>query len=169
MENILSEFSTKELKIKLTNEKLFINTTTSNETIALRSINGIGTVDLVDIYNQELTKWKEEGLKSKDSKTYAYILFVIGGIFIISSISSGDRDVLFGNSVLAFVFFAVGYYFYRKKGSVGKKPNLLSSLRIMMSGGNRDFKFDKTSSNSADIADFVAKVESTLTAFHKNN
>jgi hypothetical protein len=168
MENILSEFSTKELKIKLTNEKLFINTTTSNETIALRSINGIGTVDLVDEYNQELTKWKEQGLKSKDSKTYAYILFVIGGMIVISSILNGDRNSSGGSdssggSVLGFVFFAVGYYFYRKK------PNLLSSLRIMMSGGNRDFKFDKTSSNSSDIADFVAKVESTLTAFHKNN
>jgi len=38
-----------------------------------------------------------------------------------------------------------------------------------MNGGNRDFKFDKSSSDANKIAEFVAKVEETLTAYHKNN
>ncbi len=39
----------------------------------------------------------------------------------------------------------------------------------MMSGGNRDFMFDKADTNSNSVAEFVAKVENTLTAFHKKN
>jgi hypothetical protein len=48
-------------------------------------------------------------------------------------------------------------------------PTLKSAVRIMMSGGNRDFTFDKADANSNNIAEFVAKVENTLTAFHKKN
>jgi hypothetical protein len=39
----------------------------------------------------------------------------------------------------------------------------------MMSGGNRDFKFDNTGVKSGNVAEFVASVESTLTAYQKNN
>ncbi len=49
------------------------------------------------------------------------------------------------------------------------EPILMSAVRIMMSGGNRDFKFDKTGVKSGNVAEFVTKVESTLTAYHKNN
>ena len=35
----------------------------------------------------------------------------------------------------------------------------------MMAGGNRDFMFDKAHSNSMEVAEFVAKVEDTLTAY----
>lgn len=45
----------------------------------------------------------------------------------------------------------------------------MSAVRVMMSGGNRDFQFDKAGIQSGNIAEFVAKVESTLTAYHKNN
>jgi hypothetical protein len=38
----------------------------------------------------------------------------------------------------------------------------------MMSGGNRDFQFDKMGIKSGNIAEFVALVESTLTSYHKN-
>ena len=48
MENILSQFNADNLDIKLTSEKLFINTAASSEAFALRSVNGIGVVDLVD-------------------------------------------------------------------------------------------------------------------------
>lgn len=49
------------------------------------------------------------------------------------------------------------------------EPKLMSAVRIMMSGGNRDFQFDKTGIKSGNVAEFVAKVESTLTSYHKNN
>ncbi len=59
MENILSQFNTDNLDIKLTSEKLFINTVASNETFALRSVNGVGVIDLIDDYNKALTIWKK--------------------------------------------------------------------------------------------------------------
>ena len=49
------------------------------------------------------------------------------------------------------------------------EPKLMSVVRIMMSGGSRDFQFEKTGIKSGNVSDFVAKVESTLTAYHKNN
>ena len=168
MENILSEFSAGTLDLKLTDEKIIIKSITSSETFALRSINGIGILDLVDKYNAELTIWNEEKEKEKDSKRYANILFVIGGILMFLSVLGGKGNS--GGAVVGLVFLSVGLYFNKKKHSdVVKKPVLLSCVRIMMNGGNRDFKFDKTSSKSSDIADFIAKVESTLTAYHKNN
>lgn len=157
MESTLTAFSSSNLNIKLTDEKLFINTSTSSEAFALRSINGIGVIDLVDEYNKKLTDWK--------SKSYLpYVFFALG--FCILSVGLTDKD---SNHAAAFLtaigFGAVGYYFFNnfKKN----KPTLQSAVRIMMSGGNRDFSFDKAGVKSEDIAQFVAKVESTLTAYNK--
>lgn len=62
----------------------------------------------------------------------------------------------------------IGGYILLDK-SKKEKPNLMSAVRIIMSGGNRDFQFDKTGIKSGDVAELVAKVELTLTAYHKNN
>ena len=45
MEKDLHELNVDGLNMKLTSEKLFVNSNTSNETFALRSVNGIGIVD----------------------------------------------------------------------------------------------------------------------------
>jgi hypothetical protein len=158
MENLLSQFKTSDLEIKLTNEKLFINTVSSNETFALRSVNGIGVVDLVDDYNKALTLWK-----SKREKEIA--IYVTGGIFVLVGLFSLSLFIEF--AILLFISGALLFLL----GSVQKniKPTLMSAVRIMMSGGNRDFQFDKTSVSSDKIAEFVAEVESTLTSYHKNN
>ena len=37
----------------------------------------------------------------------------------------------------------------------------------MLSGGDREFQFDKKASNAGDVADFCNKVEDTLTAYNK--
>ena len=157
MENILSQFNAENLEIKLTSEKLFINTITSNETFALRSVNGVGVIDLVDDYNQALTIWK----KKSDSLV---ALFIFGGLCLIAGIASGEEGspgIMLGTAMIA-------YGFYLLNQSI-KKPSLMSAVRIMMSGGNRDFQFDKTGIKSGNIAEFVANVESTLTSYHKNN
>jgi hypothetical protein len=39
----------------------------------------------------------------------------------------------------------------------------------MMSSGNRDFAFYKSSKVSEAVAGFVVEVEKSLTAYHKNN
>jgi hypothetical protein len=158
MENILSQFNADNLEIKLTSEKLFINTITSNETFALRSVNGIGVIDLVDEYNKALTAWKK-------TVPGTYVLMGMGALMSIAGVFGEKIEpttILLGFAV------AIGGYFLMMN-SEKKKPNLMSAVRIMMSGGNRDFQFDKTGITSGNIAEFVAKVESTLTSYHKNN
>jgi hypothetical protein len=159
MENILSQFNADNLDIKLTSEKLFINTAASSEAFALRSVNGIGVVDLIDDYNKSLTVWKKKSF-------FPYWLFILGGIFLMGSFTGKPEDLIIGLMVgLAAI---VGGYFLLNK-SKKEKPNLMSAVRIMMSGGNRDFQFDKTGITSGNVAELVAKVETTLTAYHKNN
>jgi hypothetical protein len=43
-----------------------------------------------------------------------------------------------------------------------------SCVRLMLNGMNREFIFNKRKTSSIDVANFVARVEDTLTAFHKN-
>ena len=161
MEDTLSNLNAGGLKIRLTNEKLYINTSTSSETIALRSVNGIGVFDLVEQYNNALTEYKK---RSQAPKTLIYcgILWVILSLFLYANISFLITFLIMG---IAFLLIGKFWLDNIKKD----EPILMSAVRIMMSGGNREFEFDKADINSNHIAEFVAKVESTLTAFHKNN
>jgi hypothetical protein len=150
MNNALTHFQTDNLEIKLTEEKLFITTPTSTETFALRSIDGIGVIDLVDGLNANLRLYKQVRFNN--------IVFMVGGIILFlfgffSAIMFG-----IGAAIIALIFFNM-------KRQV--KPTLKSAVRIMMTGGNRDFIFDKANTNSIEVAEFVANVEDTLTAFHK--
>jgi hypothetical protein len=161
MENLLSQFISDNLEIKLTSEKLFINTPTSNETFALRSLNGIGVVDLVEDFNKALTIWKAEKNGGIAIQIMGFILIILGLINLLSSIGLG---------IFLFIISALLVW----RGSVqlrkykNNEPKLMSVVRIMMSGGNRDFQFDKMGIKSGNIAEFVALVESTLTSYHKN-
>ena len=150
MNTTLTHFQTDNLEIKLTEEKLFITTPTSTETFALRSIDGIGVIDLVDGLNANLRLYKQVRFNN--------IVFMVGGIILFlfgffSAIMFG-----IGAAIIALIFFNM-------KRQV--KPTLKSAVRIMMTGGNRDFIFDKANTNSIEVAEFVANVEDTLTAFHK--
>lgn len=160
MENILSQFNADNLEIKLTSEKLFIKTAMSNEAFALRSVNGVGVIDLVDEFNKALTIWKEKS-------GAPYFLFVIGAFFMLSVFGAKQTSDIGPIITLGIIAIIAGYFLLEKNKK--KKPILMSAVRIMISGGNRDFQFDKTGSGSGNIAEFVAKVESTLTSYHKNN
>jgi hypothetical protein len=162
MENVLTHLSTDNFEIKLTEDKIFLNSSTSNETFALRSINGIGVIDLIDDYNNALTKWKDH--KNSGPTFYVFAgIFLIGGIYLLTwMVGLGIFTV-----VMAGLFARMGYV----QVELNKKnePKLMSAVRIMMNSGNRDFQFDKTGIKSGSVAEFVSKVESTLTSYHKNN
>lgn len=161
MENTISHFQVEGLEIKLTEDKLFINTTISNEAFALRSIDGIGVLDLVQNYNTAINNVKE--LKNQSN-----IYIITGVVIALFSIWFFKSDM--STIALIILFFGVaftGFGIWLRSGLV--QPTLKSAVRIMMSGGNRDFSFDKADTNSQNIAEFVANVENTLTAFHKNN
>ncbi|MEI6816034.1 MAG: hypothetical protein WCL14_05445 [Bacteroidota bacterium] len=163
MEETLSKFSVDNLGIELTDEKLFIKTLTSNETFALRAINGIGVVDLVDDYNEDLKEFKRE--KSKKMHIIVWgIIFILCGLFIFSQ-TSHPAGLIMGLFSLAI---GGGFIFFSQSKPL-EEPVLMSAVRLMMSGGNRDFTFDKSNDDSNQIAKFVANVENTLSAYHKNN
>ena len=161
MENILSQFNADNLDIKLTSEKLFINTAASSEAFALRSVNGIGVVDLVDDYNKALTAWKTSSIVLRILLGFGIVITLMGLWTLQYSIGGGFGIIVFGG-----IFLIPALIGLNKSNN---EPKLMSAVRIMMSGGNRDFQFDKTGIKSGNVAEFVAKVESTLTAYHKNN
>ena len=75
-----------------------------------------------------------------------------------------SKDIIIGG-LFGLGFIGLGVYLFTRTVN---KPELLSSVRIMLNGMNRDFEFNKRKVNSTDVANFVARVEDTLTAFHKN-
>ena len=157
MENVVSNFESPEISIKLTDEKLYIKTPTTSETFALRSINGIGIVDLVDKYNQELTLQKNA--KSPILTYVLGVLFLVGGMINLSKgIGTGIIGIILGGGLI-----------YWGTTQRPNDPSLKTAVRLMISGMNRDFEFDKSGPYLNQIADFVVKIEETLTAYHKNN
>lgn len=157
MENVVSNFESPEISIKLTDEKLYIKTLTSTETFALRSINGIGIVDLIDKYNLELTTQKNAKKPTG--------LYILGGFLILAGI--GNFAVSIGPAVICLIL--GGAVFYWASTQQAPEPNLKSAVRIMISGMNRDFEFDKSGPYVNQIAQFIVKIEETLTAYQKNN
>ena len=146
------------LQVNLTDEKLFVNTFSSNETFALRSVNGLGVVDLIDDYNNKLTASKKKLVYG----TLSLTLFIL----LLMNAGSGYNGILgFIPNTLLFASFCFAIYNFVNY----KKPILMSAVRIMLNGGNRDFEFDKTGVDSEAVAEFVARVESTLTAYHKKD
>lgn len=162
MENVLSQFKSDFFEVTLNSDQLFVHTSTSEEVFALRSINGISIVDLVDEYNTELTVWKKKS-------NVPIWFYVFGGLFLFSAIINAQKN-LDGIGVGVGIGLLLIFFGYKKQNkSKTEKPTLMSSLRIMLNGGVKDFKFDKADSSSANIADFVSQVVKTLTAYHKNN
>lgn len=157
-ENTTNKLELDGLSIKLTDEKLFITTSTSTETFGLRSIDGIGVIDLVESLNQEMIEYKKLMLGTLNAIIIGSS-FVLAGLYGIAYVPEMGIPVF----LIGAIFAAFG--FYKRNSYV--KPTLKSAVRIMMAGGNRDFTFDKALANSSDVAEFVARVEDTLTAFHK--
>jgi hypothetical protein len=160
MEKTVTNFESPEISIKLTEEKIYIKTPATSETFALRSINGIGIVDLVDRYNQELSENKAKNSPLK--------LYLLGGFFLALGIASLADSIKYIGTALFFLILGAGLIYWGTKKQANK-PTLLSAVRIMISGMNRDFEFDKSGTYTTQIAELVVKVEETLTAYHKNN
>lgn len=176
MEQDLQELKLESLTMKLTSEKLYVNSISSNETFALRSVNGIGIVDLVEKFNQDLNEWEK-----KTSKPWIAIipLGLIALFFLKVFIDSATTTAVgfFSNEplppdyYLLFIscLFAVPVVFLLFRNMNLPKPLLKSAVRIMLNGMSRDFEFDKKLFGSQEVAKFVALVEDTLTSYHKAN
>lgn len=155
----LAEFNdAKGFNLKLTDDKVYVSAVGNEETFALRSVNGVGLYDNIEKYNEELEKFKK-----KYSKTKVKIFYGIAAVFfILGFLIPGDEGA--NVSVIGLIF--GGYAFWMSK-QLKKEPKMDSYFRLMLSGGSREFKFDKSGNNAAQVADFINKVEDTLTAYDK--
>ena len=139
------------LEFKITSEKIYIETITGSETYALRSINGVSVKDNIDLFNEELLHIK--GIR-KNQKIVLFFGVMIGIIALIEGYP---------------LFFLVGViltlpFFFRKPS---EEIRLQSIVTITMNSGDKAFNFFKDEANAVDVAEFVATLENTLTAFHK--
>jgi hypothetical protein len=141
------------LVFKITAEKLYIETPTGSETYALRSINGISVKDDVATFNAQVTLIKSSKLQGGLMIGFGILLLVICSVakfFLIGLVS-------------AIILGAIGFWFMSKLTD----PRLQSIVRITMNSGDKAFSFYKDEASASEVADFVATLENTLTAFHK--
>ena len=85
---------------------------------------------------------------------------VFGGILAIASLTGGQDGAA---GIVEGIACVVGGYFMMN--AKPKLPVLDSYFRLMLSGGSREFKFDKTEDNAVAVAEFINQVEDTLTAY----
>ena len=153
---IIAEFNDKKgFNVKLTKDKIFVSAIGQEETFALRSVNGVGLYDDIEKYNAELEKNNAKGMKNG-----GIVLMLFGGLIAIIGITGGPEGI---PAMVEGIAIVVGGYFMMNKKA--KPPVLDSYFRLMLSGGSREFKFDKTEDNAVAVAEFVNQVEDTLTAY----
>lgn len=158
METIAEFNDNQGLNVKLTKDKIYISATGNEETFALRGVNGVGLYDDLEKYakDEQLYNLKEKSLKS--NKIGCIIVGVLSGAFGLYLGEYGVVNILIGIGAIVIAFFL--------KNNL-PKPLLDSYFKLMLSGADRQFKFFKSDESSAKIADFINKVEDTLTAYSK--
>ena len=161
----IAEFDDKKgFNVKLTGDKIYISAVGNEETFALRSVNGIGLYDNIEKYNKEIEAYKKKFNKNVGIMYYVFAaIFVVLGLYILVTSGSAGVSIL----LVALGFAVGGWYIMKKVNDAPKAVKLDSYFRIMLSGGSREFKFDKNDNNATDVADFINKVEDTLTAYNK--
>ena len=154
----IAEFTDKKgFNVKLTDDKIYVSSIGNEETFALRSVNGVGLYDDIDKYNTELNDYNK--------KNNIGCVYLIGALGVIMGILIIQMNQI-GNGLLVMLICIVGAYFmYIGMNKRKTQIKLDSYFRLMLSGGSREFKFDKSEANSVEIADFINKIEDTLTSY----
>ena len=161
--NVVSEFGDNQgFSVKLTEDKIFISAIGNEETLALRGVNGVGVYDDIEKYNKDLEEYKKKTMSPKKRKNLSIGVIIFGILYGIIAISNDTPEIL----SISGMFIIGGIIIANYKSKV-KPPTLDSFFRIMLTGGDRKFKFDKSGDNAKSIADFINKVEETLTAYNK--
>jgi hypothetical protein len=159
MDDVVYHLEAGMLNIKLTSEKIIVITPNSNEAFALKSANGIGVIELIEEYNDALLLKRWVPLYIIGMAIGCFLIYA-GFIFLKLITFIGVPLIVTG-----FICIVAGIIRLNK---VTYKPELMSALRIIMSGGNRDFIFNKTDVKRGNLDEFVAIFESTLSECHKN-
>jgi hypothetical protein len=174
--DIIAEFSDNVgLTCKLTKDRFYVSSLGNEETFALRGVNGIGIYDDLEKYNTELTLFKSQDEKIKNAKNarkiFAYILYFLAAYFVIMGLTSYHEPM---SLIFCLIFGGLSSFgAYKLQNSPLDtslfnipEPKLETYLRVILSGGERKFLFNKSEGNAVLIADFINKLEQTLTAYN---
>ena len=159
MESIAQFNDNSGLNVKLTEDKIYVSGASGDETFALRSVNGVGTYDDIDKFALENEAFDKAGGGWKWS-------FRIFAILMFPTIIRVAQEPEGAPALIVFAALA-GFCYYKWKNAKANPPILDSYLKFMISGNERMFKFNKSNESSATIADFINKIEDTLTAYNK--
>lgn len=157
----IAEFNDNDgLNVKLTGDKIYISGASGDETFALRSVNGVGTYDDIEKFAKESEEYANKGTGFK----VGFFIFLV--LTLAMLLAAFEDSSVFGGAIF---MGGITYFFYYKWKNPSEKgaPVLDSYLKFMISGNERLFKFNKSDETSALIADFINKVEDTLTAYNK--
>jgi hypothetical protein len=159
--DIIAEFNDdKGFNVKLTKDKIFITAIGNEETFALRGVNGVGLYDDIEKYNKELedNKIKNNKISWKILIGFGVFMVALGILLQVQNNDLPGYPYIFEGIIIAIIG-------YLKSQAKTEPPKLDSYFKLILSGGDRKFKFDKNDETSASIADFINKIEDTLTAY----
>jgi hypothetical protein len=157
---------------RLTSEKLYITSTGSQETFALRSVAGIGVYDDIKEYNENLREYDrkselyEKALNS--NRQGGIIFFILGIIALFPGLAKGDMQEIFIVISIILVFFGIIFYNQIPKYDNPTHPAMNSYFRIILVGGERSFQFNKNEVSATKIGVFINALEDTLTAYNNS-
>ena len=158
--DVIAEFNDdKGFNVKLTKDKIFITSVGNEETFALRGVNGVGLYDDMEKYNKDL-----EEQNKVNHKFNGAMMIIIGVCMILYTITQAGKitETEIYLIIEGLVLGGAGMWVRKQKH---KPPKMDSYFKLILSGGDRKFLFDKTDDTSASIADFINKLEETLTAY----
>lgn len=151
-------------EIRLTSEKVYAKSIGIEETYALRSIDGVGVYDDINQYAEDKIKINKQADKWR---TWGVILSVIGGFMLLGFlVNIKEYEMLIPNLLVGGIFGFFGYRLIRNSILLRKTVKLNSYIKLIISGNNKLFKFNKKDSESDKVADFLNKIEDTLTKYN---
>lgn len=160
MDNVIYELEAGMLNIKLTGEKIIAVTPKSKESFALRSLSGIGVIDLLEEFNNSLSEKKIYTPLMIISIAVCGFVTYAGFIFLKLATFIGIPLIVVGFLCLIISIIKLNQLLHH--------PKLMSAVRIFISGENRDFILSKADIKIGDLDEFVSVFESTLKEHFKH-
>jgi hypothetical protein len=156
-----------DCRINLTTERIYAKSIGLEETYALRSVDGIGVYDDLDTYKEEKLKAEADAKLKANAAIMAYFGGGLCGLLGLWILTLGEDLLIFGllEILVCFGLMYLGYDQMEKSKNIKNKPTLKSYVKIIISGNNKLYLFNKKSKDSSKVADFVNKVEDTLTKY----
>ena len=151
--------------VRLTTEKIYAKSVGLEETYALRSVDGAGVFDDMEGFAKEKLDAESSSKSKKNWGIGLMVFFGLGSLGILLQMSQGNDDGA-SSLGLAAILFAYGLYLYNKSKEALAKVKLKSYIKIIISGSNKLYLFDKNAPDSEKVAEFLEKVEETLTKYN---